>query len=800
MSAAPEVMEAFVPLGASTRSALTTQNLHRTVEDAYSSRDLVISDCSSSEDEDGDSYTDEANLSPEKNTPSFPQRLLSMGDQDDASLVEAEAIAGIEDRVIAKNLRLFVFAIFLVLCIGLPLIVYKTSSRKQVESFEGAFNSLSDKMFMSVQTKLDQQLSAANSLAIALTSHAAASVGANWPFVTIPDWDLRANNVKDLGDFLSVSLSPVVTQQQRFLWQVYTQENLDWLWQAQSRNETSGVSRQLEQGGSLPSIDTIVQSTLDNQLQSMDDMWSIHNGQHISKDIFRPDPSGLGFAPEAPENSPFLPLWLQMPPVSTMINLNILSLDSTGSAAAGTMTTETPTMSQVVDLEDAGPSQRELLTEYYTLLLQDYHGDPNAHYEGDPVASMSFPVFDTFDMTQKNVVAALTSVIQFQQYFDNVLPEDNGGLLVVVSNTCGDVFSYEVTGESAIFLGNDDYHNPAFDYLEKSCDLLSKAASDFDLSALDEKLCQYTITLYPDESLHQHYITNDPVMYAVVIAVVILFVSLVSLAYDLIVQRRMKRIIDAARSNKALLTSLYPDNVRERLVKEEQERNLRSPRRNSNDTIGFISRRSSGDNTTQAPTTESPGRKREVFGGRRRHSGDSRRRNSGEHLISDIFHSSVSGAVTGVSTAVSGVSTGVSTVVTGVGTMAGFLVTPLAPSKLRLRFLLNEEDNQKNPNDTVSTQKSEESCPPNEKPIADLFPHCTVLFADISGFTAWSSERQPEQVFTLLQEIFQAFDRLAKRRDVFKVETIGDCYVRSMNVWVPLTFSSYPPQLTFCTL
>ena len=60
------------------------------------------------------------------------------------------------------------------------------------------------------------------------------------------------------------------------------------------------------------------------------------------------------------------------------------------------------------------------------------------------------------------------------------------------------------------------------------------------------------------------------------------------------------------------------------------------------------------------------------------------------------------------------------------------------------------------------------------KPIADLFPHCTVLFADISGFSAWSSERQPEQVFTLLESIFQTYDRIAKRRRVFKVETIGD--------------------------
>ena len=32
-------------------------------------------------------------------------------------------------------------------------------------------------------------------------------------------------------------------------------------------------------------------------------------------------------------------------------------------------------------------------------------------------------------------------------------------------------------------------------------------------------------------------------------------------------------------------------------------------------------------------------------------------------------------------------------------------------------------------------------------PIADLFPDCTVMFADVEGFTAWSSVREPSQVF-----------------------------------------------------
>ena len=63
------------------------------------------------------------------------------------------------------------------------------------------------------------------------------------------------------------------------------------------------------------------------------------------------------------------------------------------------------------------------------------------------------------------------------------------------------------------------------------------------------------------------------------------------------------------------------------------------------------------------------------------------------------------------------------------------------------------------------------------QPIAELFPFTTVLFADIAGFTAWSSTREPAQVFMLLQGVYQAFDIIAKRRRVFKVETIGDSYV-----------------------
>jgi class 3 adenylate cyclase len=51
------------------------------------------------------------------------------------------------------------------------------------------------------------------------------------------------------------------------------------------------------------------------------------------------------------------------------------------------------------------------------------------------------------------------------------------------------------------------------------------------------------------------------------------------------------------------------------------------------------------------------------------------------------------------------------------------------------------------------------------------------MFADLVGFTAWSSVREPTQVFTLLETMYGAYDQIARHRRIFKVETVGDCYV-----------------------
>ena len=46
------------------------------------------------------------------------------------------------------------------------------------------------------------------------------------------------------------------------------------------------------------------------------------------------------------------------------------------------------------------------------------------------------------------------------------------------------------------------------------------------------------------------------------------------------------------------------------------------------------------------------------------------------------------------------------------------------------------------------------------------------MFADVVGFTAWLSTREPAQVFMLPESIHKQFDQIAKQRHVFKVEMV----------------------------
>jgi adenylate cyclase len=61
--------------------------------------------------------------------------------------------------------------------------------------------------------------------------------------------------------------------------------------------------------------------------------------------------------------------------------------------------------------------------------------------------------------------------------------------------------------------------------------------------------------------------------------------------------------------------------------------------------------------------------------------------------------------------------------------------------------------------------------------IAEKFDEVSVLFADLVGFTEFSSQKKPEELVSILNVIFSKFDELAQQYGLEKIKTIGDAYM-----------------------
>lgn len=59
----------------------------------------------------------------------------------------------------------------------------------------------------------------------------------------------------------------------------------------------------------------------------------------------------------------------------------------------------------------------------------------------------------------------------------------------------------------------------------------------------------------------------------------------------------------------------------------------------------------------------------------------------------------------------------------------------------------------------------------------ECYTDVTLLFADIVGFTEYSAGKKPRQVVEMLSQLFTAFDKECNKLNLYKLYTIGDCYV-----------------------
>jgi len=83
--------------------------------------------------------------------------------------------------------------------------------------------------------------------------------------------------------------------------------------------------------------------------------------------------------------------------------------------------------------------------------------------------------------------------------------------------------------------------------------------------------CEYTITTYPSANYKANAMANTPVIYTAIVAVVFFLIVVIFLVYDCFVSKRNQVVVLAAARSNAIISSLFPQNVRDRLFAEKSE-------------------------------------------------------------------------------------------------------------------------------------------------------------------------------------------------------------------------------------
>lgn len=190
-----------------------------------------------------------------------------------------------------------------------------------------------------------------------------------------------------------------------------------------------------------------------------------------------------------------------------------------------------------------------------------------------PTIALYYPVLKDIVKNTTNVVGALTLEISLESLLENTLGGfEDEPITAVIQTSCGSQYSFEVRGDQVTFLGNGSLQEDIPDVGE--FDIIATNYTQFDniihssiYPTSDELLCSYQITTYPTVDFYNNYLTNRPVVIEGLVGLVFLFTVAVFLGYDCMVERRQRRVLAAAQRTNALVGSLFPQGVRDRLVR-----------------------------------------------------------------------------------------------------------------------------------------------------------------------------------------------------------------------------------------
>jgi hypothetical protein len=101
-----------------------------------------------------------------------------------------------------------------------------------------------------------------------------------------------------------------------------------------------------------------------------------------------------------------------------------------------------------------------------------------------------------------------------------------------------------------VYLGPGDRHETKYESLGQSSELRDlDALRDRSYTGLPLSLggCQYFLQVYPSSDMEDDYISSNPIIFTAAAVLIFVFTSVVFLFYDLLVERRQKKVMSTGK-------------------------------------------------------------------------------------------------------------------------------------------------------------------------------------------------------------------------------------------------------------
>lgn len=148
--------------------------------------------------------------------------------KDTRGIVSVQETIGKKETRQVQQIKLLTLLVLLLSMVGVAVGVFKYSSNSETKAFEEQFYDDANKILESVGTNFERALGSLDAFAANIASHAR-STNQTWPFVTIPDYAIRAAKIRTGILSFGIFLNPVVTPDQRLQWEQYAFENNGWV-------------------------------------------------------------------------------------------------------------------------------------------------------------------------------------------------------------------------------------------------------------------------------------------------------------------------------------------------------------------------------------------------------------------------------------------------------------------------------------------------------------------------------------------------------------------------------------------